>query len=164
MAWGWNVYDTNVNYQDYVYGPVGAPTPSCVPYPAGPADLSNIVNTPVQNSGGDSTGTIDPWAARRRVMIDPPIEYANARQSPTRVIPENSSLGNPIIRVMPCNPLTTPRLAPPKLITPQLSQAGNPAVVRQLMQKRGGQPRGVWTPEGVSTPSPTVVTRWGTYG
>ena len=164
MSWGWNVFVTNVPAAIKEYGPVGAPAPQWLPFPAGPASAGPVVLTPVAVSGGDSTSTIDPWAARRRVMVDAPLEYVNAREAPTRLIPENCSLGNPIIRVMPCNPLTTPRIRPPKLISPQLAQAGTHALVRAAAFSRGGAPRGVWQPEGVATASPAVVTRWNTYG
>jgi hypothetical protein len=127
-------------------------------------------------SGGDSTRSIDPYAGRRRATIDPPVQYANARVQPfdyigvqeAGAVSSNhhpvTSIGNPIIIVPPCNPLVSPRLAPPKLITPQLAQAGTQAEVRSAAWARGGKPRSVRQPEGVSTPSPSVVTRWSTYG
>jgi len=163
--WGWNVYDAGgVPSQKQIFGPVGAPTKSVAPYPAGPADLSNIVETPLQNSGGCSAHNIDPWAGRRRVQIDAPVEFQGARIAPSYVEPQNSSLGNAIIRVLPCNPHTTPLICPPAIICPQLARAGSATAVQQATFGRGGKPRSVQLPEGVSTPSPSVVTRWSTYG
>jgi hypothetical protein len=66
--------------------------------------------------------------------------------------------------VLPANPHTTPWIRPPKLIMPQLTQAGTQAAVRSAAFARGGAPRSIRAPEGISTPSPSVVTRWDVYG
>jgi hypothetical protein len=176
MAWGWLGFVTNVPTSRTIYGPLGSPAPVIEPFPAGPASAAPLVLTPVAVSGGDATAHIDPYAGRRRVHIEPPVQWSDARVQPFDYVAQmeagavstnrhnTSSLGNQLIIVPPCNPLTTPRLAPPKLITPQLAQAGTMAEVRGAAFARGGGPRSVMSPEGVSTPSPTVVTRWSTYG
>ena len=38
------------------------------------------------------------------------------------------------------------------------------AAVRQAQFARGGAPRSIRAPEGIATPSPSVVTRWDVYG
>jgi hypothetical protein len=178
MAWGWNTFVTNVPNSRPVYGPVGTPAPVPEPFPAGPASAGPVVDTPLQWSGGRSANGIDPYASRRRVQLEAPVQWSDARVQPfdyqgvmeagaastNTTAPNTSSIGNPIIIVPPCNPHTTPLIRPPKFITPQLAQAGTQAAVRSASFARGGRPRSVQTPEGIATPAPVVVTRWSVYG
>ena len=182
MAWGWQGFVGSspaapeaggaVPYSRLVYGPTGEPYPVPEPFPAGPANAAPIVDTPLQWSGGRTANCVDPQAGQHRVQLQPPVQYCNARvqphdygqATPGRGNGDTASIGNEIIRVLPSDPHITPWIRPPKLIMPQLAQAGTAAAVRQAQFARGGAPRSIRAPEGIATPSPSVVTRWDVYG
>jgi hypothetical protein len=153
---------TDVPSVRQLFGPVGTTAKVAVPWPVGPAKVSAYVETPI-GKGISSLG-IDPLAGVRKHVMAPPVEFLDRRMAPSRVRPANQILGNAIIVVPPCNTLLTQRIRPTKIICPQLSQSSGPGEVAAAAHARGGHPRSIRLPNAVTTPAPSVVTRWATYG
>lgn len=158
---GWHVVTTGIPTSKIRFTSTPTVDPQTFTYAAGPASAGAIIDTVESQFGGNTTVvggphelTVMPQPATQTLAGAPPLETQPGAHAPCVVA--NQHLYTP-----PSNSVITPRVRPPKYVTPPVITTGTPVAP---ILARGGRPRGSFVPSGVTTAAPQVVTRWDTYG